>query len=339
MYKRHSIRYNGRLINSPLQELPIGEQSDDDPLSKTFSTPHITQQADGSFVVIVKNFGSGVSVDNDSQKLGGRHGSSYGMATYKERTIQIDGYFLVKNRTNQVLRKVKEALMKIFHPPENPSILNRGNYRLEFEDETEGGPAGQKWYTFAQLFSNSPIVVYDKDMYSLRGTWSVTLKSEDTRIFSEDLLSNDLDEGYISGMSLGNNPLGFSQFTFSDPQNATIFTNQGGAASPCIATINLKTTYPNHRQAINPRLWSVEAGTFIGADITMTDDDILVFDGFNGEILLNGNKITNLQTSGSDFFDVPAGTATLVLMDDTHPSRYNPVMEGTIQYREITRAL
>lgn len=332
MFKKNSIKFNGFTAQSPSVELPIGEQDANDPLTLTWSKPQST--APDAYFVRITNFDlTDVRLLNPSEKKKGAHGSVSSAVTETNRFIRIDGEICASGRQGQ--NNGWQTLNRIFSPPNFPSILNRGMFRLEMDDYN-----GDTWFLYAQIERNLARLRIDPQQPFVT-PFSVLLRAEDVSIFSDEVFTGEFPEGDIGGMAVGESAGGgVGTLTPSAISGLSEVINGGNNVSPTKVTIQKNdgvVAFDSPFLASNPRITNLNSNKYFKVNIDMELGDILEIDGVLSEIRVNGVVSNNLKVIGSKFLYLLGGGNDLVLSDDTHSSLYGKNIKATVEFRKVLK--
>jgi len=303
-----------------------------DPLTVTSAHP-VTPLASSYYIKLNKVDVSGLSIQNNSQKRDGQHGSVYSPSTDKERTIRIEGELNAwghdgKNRAWQVLNR-------IFRTAYTPSITNRGIFKLEMEDY-----AGKSWFLNAQVDGSYTRIQHDVSQPFL-SRFTIILKAEDTRIFSEELFEETIEETDIGGLAVGESASGgVGTLPPSALAGFNTITTDSSVPTPTKITISKipsVTSFDSTFLAINPQVSLVESGIKFRVLYNMNLDDVIVIDSVTGTVSVNNVVKAGIKDDESFFLSLFSGDNTILLADATHTSLFGSKIQAVIEYRNIIK--
>lgn len=329
MFKLDKYKYNGFTIQSP-NDPTAGDVND--PLTLTSAHPVIPTTAD-YYIRMNKVDVSGLSIKNSSQKRQGQHGSVYAPSTDAERTIRIEGELNAWGHDGK--NKAWQTLNRIFRTEYAPSITNRGMFRLELEDY-----AGKRWFLNAQVDGSYTRITHDVQQPFL-SRFTIILKAEDTRIFSEELFESTILETDIGGMAVGESASG-GVGTLPPTALAGFNTIQADTSVPSPTKITISkipgvTGFSSPFLATNPQISVVETETKFRVLYNMNLDDVIVIDSALGTVSVNGVVTPGIKDEDSFFLSLFNGDNTVLIADATHTSLYGKKIQAVIQYRNIIK--
>lgn len=321
--------YGGQLIQSP--ETEITTPDPEVLLESTYHRfpIHIQNRqtgADYSIKIVDINWWR-IGLENPSFDIDGQHGELRGAATMGSREIVINGEIFAA--TDQGLDVARDTLMEIYRPATLPSLTNRGFRKFLYEDWS-----GNEWFFYAQV-SERLVSFTDEIWQHSIVPFQVRLVTDgDARIFSEDVLTQTIDAGFIAGLNVGINadPLGVQNL--GAYQGGSDVNFQSNWFSPTKVTITVEPTATDKR-LVNPKIANITTGEVFGVDYTLGASDVLEIDGFSKTISVNGVFLQNIKSDDSFFVNLVKGTNRIIVFDDLHPYIHSDRAIAVLEWRTI----